>query len=266
VLLPVYLFGLLVAGVLVLFEERIVPYAIRENELVDRLVREKGKVEVGRVPHLSDGSNRWSAVRWYPREERLAGLACQRFVDPSGELPSGTLEAAELVYRRHPKTGRVGWFPKGGILTPAAQGAAGRPATTLRLPPDEPIPFGFTPDDVDVFATRGQEGIGRAQLVELQQRFPREHKWSVDLHTRTTRPAASFVLLLLGIPFVASPEKRSIAWGLGLALLLCVAYFGADFLCREIGMRGDVNPVVAVWIPPILFTSVALSIMDRATT
>jgi lipopolysaccharide export system permease protein len=268
VLLPVYLFAALAAGTLIVFEERVVPRAIRENALLDRKVKDFGKVEVGRVPHLTDGTNRFSVGRWFPREQKLTAVVCQRFTDPSGALPPGSLEVKEMFFRKHPATGVVGWYPVDAVLRPAGVGPEGRVVGAITLPFDRPVPFRYTPDDIDVLADSAEEGLERRKLVDLQRRFPTQHKWAVDLHTRTTRPVASFVLLLLGIPFVATPEKRSIAWGLGLALFVCLGYFLVDFLCRDIGANAwqGVNPVAAVWTPPILFTAVALALMDRVVT
>lgn len=268
VLLPAYLFAALAAGTLVLFEERVVPRATRENALLDRKVKDFGRIEVGRVPHLTDGPNRYSVGRWFPREQKLTAVVCQRFTDPRGKLPSGSLAVKELYYRRHPRTGVVGWYPVDGVLTPAPSGGGSRVGDPIRLPLDEPVPLGYTPDLVDVLADSAEEGIERAKLVQLQRQFPLQHKWTVDLHTRTTRPVASLVLFLLGIPFVASPEKRSIAWGLGLALVLCVGYFFADALFTAAGVRalGGIHAEVWVWTPPVLFTAVALALMDRVVT
>jgi lipopolysaccharide export LptBFGC system permease protein LptF len=265
-LAPVYLFAALATAALFVFEDRIVPGAIRENQILDRMVSKKGRVEVGKIPHLNDGPNRFAAGRWFPKEQKLTDVVCQRYTDPDGRLPVGSLEVKELFYRRHPRTGEVGWFPKDGVLVPSAPGPDGRVLGSVRLPVDRSVAFRFTPEDIDVLAASGEEGIDRDKLAELHRRFPRQHKWTVDLHTRTTRPLSSFVLLLMGIPFVASPEKRSIAWGLGLALGICICYFAADFFFRELGSRGDLNPVVAVWAPIVLFTAAAFALMDRVTT
>lgn len=265
-LVPVYVFAAATAAVLVVFEERVVPRSIRENEILDRLVSKQGRVEVSRIPHLTDGNHRFAAGRWFPKEQRLSDVVCPSFVDPAGKLPPGSLEVKDLVYRRHPGTKQVGWFPRDGVLIPSGTGEGGRVLGTVRLPPDRPVAFNFTPDDIDVLAASGEEGIERRKLEELHRRFPDQHQWAVDLHTRTTRPVSSFVLLLLGIPFVATTEKRSIAWGLGLALGICMAYFAVDFVCREIAIRGELAPVHALWIPPVLFTAVALALMDKVTT
>lgn len=267
ILLPVYVFAVAVACTLVYFEERVVPAAVRENDRLDRMVRDQGRVELSKIPHLTgDTGLRFSVGRWYPKEARLAQVVCQRYVDPEGRLPPGALEVAELCYRRNPATRKVGWYPVDGTLLPSELGPDGRVLPAVHLPPDVPIAFSFKPDELDVLASSGEEGMRRAELEELQRQYPRQHKWAMDLQARTVRPVTSFVLLLLGIPFVASPEKRSITWGLGLALGVCLVYFFADFLFRELGSRGTLDPVAAVWIPPILFTSAALSLMDRAVT
>lgn len=267
VLAPVYAFAALSAVLLAVAEEAVVPAATRENSILDRMIKDRGRVELKRIPHLRDGPNAFAAERWFPADRRLTGVSCPLFRDPTGVLPDGTLEATALSYRRRSDTGEVGWFPTDGVLVPRAPAAGGgRVPAPVRLAPDRPLPVRFTPNDIDVLAAGGEPGVSRTQLLALREKYPRQHGLTVDIHTRFTRPLSSLVLLLLGIPFVARAEKRTNAAGLGIALGVCVAYFGVDFLCRELGQRGDVNPVLAVWLPPVLFTAVAASLSDRVAT
>jgi len=267
VLLPVYAFAAISAAVLAVAEEAVVPQAARENEILGRMLKNKGKVELKRIPHLRDGPNAFAAARWLPAERRLVDVTCPLFRDPAGKLPDGSLSAAFLEYGRNPLDGVIGWYPRDGELVPRGTDADGRVRPPVRLPPDVPLTVRFGPSDVEVLAAGGEPGITRAQLLKLRRRYPMQHGLTVDLHQRFTRPLSSVVLLLLGIPFVARVEKRTVAAGLGIALGVCAAYFGVDFLCREVGQRGDVlDPAFAVWLPPVFFTAVALSLFDRIAT
>lgn len=266
VLLPVYLFAALAAGGLLVLEESVVPGAIRANERLDKTIKDQGKVEHKSLPHLSDGRNRLAAGRWLPSAESLMDVVCQRYEDPSGRTPSGTLRVRALHYRKHPHTGEVGWYPSDGVVSPSAPGPDGRALPDVRLREDVPLAIGLTPARIDAEASSGDEGLDRAHLEELIRLRPHEAQWAVRLHTRTTRPVASLVLFLLGIPFVVSPEKRSIPWGLGVALALCIAFFATDFLFQELALRAALNPAVLVWTPPVLFAAAALALMDRVVT
>jgi hypothetical protein len=186
------------------------------------------------------------------------------FEDPEGRLPPGSLDVPELLWRRH--KGVVGWYPKGGVLTPRLLGAGGVVQPTMRLPADRPLPFGIGPKEIDILASAGEPGISRTELLQFRELHPQQYGLTVELHSRLTRPLSSLVLLLLGIPFVAGPVKKSIAQGLGVALFCCVAYFFTDVLFRELGTRGALNPVVASWTPAILFTALAAALYDAIVT
>jgi len=68
VLLPVYGFAVLSAAALAWAEEAVVPRAARENEILERMVKDRGRVELKRIPHLRDGPNAFAAARWLPAE------------------------------------------------------------------------------------------------------------------------------------------------------------------------------------------------------
>lgn len=264
VLLPVYLFAATTVCLFAAAEEYVVPAAQSENAILDRIIKKKGRVHVSKIPHLNDRGNVFAASGWNPEERNLLGVTCLGFTDPEGRLPVGTFEASALVWRSH--KGVVGWYPQNGVITPTGLSSDGRVVPPVRLPADRPVHFRFTPEEIDVLAAGREPGMTRETLLRLRQLHPQQHDLTITIHQRFTRPLSSLVLLLLGIPFVAGPVKRSIAQGLGVALFCCVAYFFTDFLFRELGTRGDLNPVVAAWLPTILFTSLAAALFDSIVT
>ena len=135
----------------------------------------------------------------------------------------------------------------------------------IRLAPDEPLPFAVLPSEIDQLADVGEPGaLTRRELVRLNGRYPQKFDLQMHLHTRTTRPLSSLVLLLLGLPFVMRPGQKTIAAGLGIALCTCAVYSGVDFLCQQIGNRGDLAaPIQAAWFAPSLFGAIGLARLDR---
>lgn len=264
VLVPVYLFAAFTVALFAAAEEYVVPAAQSENAILDRLIQKKGKVEIKKIPHLADRQNVFAVAGWNPEERNLNGVTCLGFRDPEGKLPVGTLEIGQLMWRKHQS--RTGWYPKNGVITPTELSADGHVVPPIRLPPDKPLSFRFAPEEIEILAAGNEPGMTRETLLKLRELHPEQHDLTVNLHARLTRPLSSLVLLLLGIPFVAGPVKRSVAQGLGVALFCCVGYFFADFLFRELGTRGDLNPVVAAWLPTILFTSLAAALFDGIVT
>lgn len=263
ILLPIYVLAIGIVGLLILCEEFVSPYATRRHAAVERKLEGDAGEGLDDLPHLRDGPNAYVAERWFPHEDKLEGVACPRFQDPTGNLPAGALRATALLYRVHPETREVGWFAEGGLLEPRDRDPDGRTLGTIRIPPDHLLPISFDRDEVAVVASEGETGLDREQLTRLLRLYPEKHGLAMRLHLMTTRPLSSLILLLLGIPFVARPGAKSLATGLGIALGVCAAYFAVDFLFQELGTRGDLRPLVAAWFAPIAFATVGLARLSR---
>ena len=202
---------------------------------------------------------------WMPGDQKMVRVRTPAWQDPLGRLPTGSLTADELQYRRHPGTGVVAWYPVNGVLRPQEKDADGRVLPPIRLSPEEPIHFRRTPNEVDLAIARGRPGLTRAEIEALRKRDPEAHGLWMQLLARTTRPVSSVVLLLLGIPFVTRPGQRTIAAGLAVALGASVAYFGVDFFFQQLGNRNTLPPPVAAWFAPIFFGALAISRLDRVS-
>jgi lipopolysaccharide export system permease protein len=268
VLAPVYAFSVMVVFALVACEEYVLPRALRRHSMIDEVVETGGRATARRPPHIRDATtgNVITADQWSAPERRLVGVHAMSFRDPSGALPEGRLDAPLLEYRINTATSRVGWFPReGGTLTPASRDGGGVQPDPIRLAPDEPIPFSVRPEEIDQLADVGEPGaLTRAELLRLIGRYPQKFDLQMQLHTRSTRPLSSLVLLLLGLPFVMRPGQKTIAAGLGIALCTCAVYSGVDFLCQQIGNRGDlIAPIQAAWLAPSLFGAIGLARLDR---
>lgn len=270
VLAPVYGFAVLVVFGLVAMEERVLPYAMKRNAQIDALIQsgERGG-EFRNPPHLRDrdekgDGNVFDAQGWSSTQQKLVDVHAPRYHDPTGRLPDGRLDAAVLQYRRHPVTKVVGWYPKDATLTPFDADKGGVLPDPIRLPPDEAIAFSLTPREIDLQTEASEPGLTRQELAALVRSYPQKFDLQMQMLTRTTRPIASLVLLLLGLPFVLKPgHKSTIAGGLGVALGTCGCYVGVDFFFQQLGNRGDLEPLVAAWVAPAFFGAIALVRLDR---
>lgn len=261
VLLPVYVGAVILVGVLVLVEESLVPMAHGHHQTLDRaLSRKRGRpVE---VPHLRDALNAFATDGWVPGEQALLNVRCPQYTDPSGNLPSGALQADRLLYRRHPVTGLVDWYPEGGRIEPRELDAEGRPQLPVDIDPGVPLGLSLTPAEVEVLAERDEPKLYRRQLEILIERYPANTKLHLELLGRRTRPLSSLVLLLLGLPLVLRSGQRSVATGLGVALLTSMGYFAVDVFFHELGGRGALRPIFAAWAAPAFFSALAIARLD----
>jgi lipopolysaccharide export system permease protein len=263
VLAPVYVFAALAAAVFALAEDRVVPLVMKRNAAIENTFEPNRRGDA--PPHLRDDStgNIYSALKWMPAQQRLLDVQVLSYHDPSGRLPDGRLDAAALVFARNKRTKTIGWYPVDGTLTPNVAGAGGALPSVKRLEPDEAVAFRMTPAEVSLKTALAEPGLTHDELATLNAMYKDRYDLRMLMLTRQTRPAASLVLLLLGLPFVLKPGQRTIAAGLGVALCTCSAYMAVDFLCQQLGNRGAIEPLVAAWFAPALFGSLAIARLDR---
>lgn len=264
VLLPLYAAGVLLVFVLFGVENYLVPSASATHREIKMLL--EGEHESQEVQAFTNAGNNYEAQGWKSREQMLVGVRCRKWTDPEGELPEGSLLVKELSYGKLTGTQTVGWFPRGGTLRPFGLSPQGRPWGEIDLPFDRPLEVGFTPTELDLMTARKETALSRAELKRLIARYPSDRQLRLDLHARWTRPLASLVLLLLGLPFITRVGGVSIAAGLGTALVASLVYFVVTLFFQELGSRGDLKPFAASWIPPAVFGAIAIARLSRIRT
>ena len=81
-----------------------------------------------------------------------------------------------------------------------------------------------------------------------------------------TFPLANLVLLLVGLPILMRYERGKNAEGLVGGCLLCVFYFAIDFVFRNLGLQGALEPRLAAWLPILFFGSLGIVLYDSMRT
>lgn len=124
----------------------------------------------------------------------------------------------------------------------------------------------FTPHDAWL-AQRGREApldLSFDQARELAERDPDNAQFQTLLHYHLTFPLANLVLLLVGLPFLLQFERSRGLEGVVVGFLLCIFYYGADFVFRSLGMEGQLSPLLACWLPLLFFGSLGVVLYGAA--
>jgi len=102
------------------------------------------------------------------------------------------------------------------------------------------------------------------QLKALCKNEPDNPRNSVLFHSRIAYTLTHFVLLLLGIPLVVGFERltRNLFLRVGLCVFICGIYYALSFICSNLGNTGMIHPILAAWLPIIIFGSVGLLFFD----
>ncbi|GAX62683.1 permease [Candidatus Scalindua japonica] len=102
------------------------------------------------------------------------------------------------------------------------------------------------------------------ELKELRSKEPENPRFSVMFHSRVAYPLTNFILLFLGIPVVIGFERMSknIFLRVGISILICCAFFVLSYICANLGNMGILQPILAAWLPVIIFGCLGLILFD----
>jgi len=157
--------------------------------------------------------------------------------------------------------GREAWVLDGGEVADEVDAESAHPVGVL-------TDLDFTPETV-LMSIRGQERpleLSFAELDELTRRDPDNAELQTLLQYHLTFPLSNLVLLLVALPFLVGRERGHNIEGLVTGCLMCIVYFAVDFVTRGLGAEGLLTPMVASWLPVILFGSIGAVLFDSMRT
>ena len=110
-------------------------------------------------------------------------------------------------------------------------------------------------------------------LMEMVQSRPFRADIRLALHHHVTWPLACVLLLLLALPMAVYYERGSRIGRLLWAIGLCGAFVLFDMVCQSLGQRGGIDgtstwmhPVMAAWVPTIVFGSLGVVLWSGTRT
>jgi lipopolysaccharide export LptBFGC system permease protein LptF len=168
--------------------------------------------------------------------------------------------------------GRRRFIARGGTVEYPQERVAngGRPETRrVTIPPEGwEFPATIGPESLrrnSSFASR----FPFSTLANLEQKaraHPHIPVFRVRIHARFAFALSPLVLLLLGLPFVASAPGKTFLSGMFLCFLLALAYYMTYFVLQDLGNRGDLPAAWAAWTPTGLFGGIGLVSFARMRT
>lgn len=128
--------------------------------------------------------------------------------------------------------------------------------------------FPFTPELANTFqrARASPLELSFAEAVEMGRRDPDNVAYRTLLQYHVTFPLANVVLILVGLPLLMRHEKGRGTRTLASAFSLCIGYFAADFVCRNLGLQGTLDAPLAAWLPILFFGSLGIVLYDGMRT
>ena len=128
--------------------------------------------------------------------------------------------------------------------------------------------YNFKPSD---FSTRlnNVETMNRPELdkfiAEEKMRGSDEIAYfELEKYRRTSMPFATFILTLIGVSMASRKTRGGIGLHIGLGMLISFSYILFLQVSSTFATNGNLSPLMAVWIPNILYFFIALILLRLA--
>lgn len=104
------------------------------------------------------------------------------------------------------------------------------------------------------------------KYIDNQKRrgFANIKEFEVEYYKRIATPFAAFILTIIGAALSSKKVKGGMGLNLGVGLGLSASYILFQTISSTFAISGNVPPVIAVWIPNILFLFVAIYLYIKA--
>jgi lipopolysaccharide export system permease protein len=257
VLAPILFAALVLTAAQMLARETFVPALSRRHDDLHRLLSERpGRGDRFQdVPHVQDtGGGRLSMSAFVPGSRRMEGAWVTFVSDPA-------VGGGRSAYRFP----RVQWdaeegrwtAPLGGTRWTMREDSTETPVVTTA--PDDPVPLRMPPSLIELTLRESAAlGLSSTEIAELAEAYPTRTRFRLLYHQQVAAPAATLVLLLLGLPFVYHVGRRRAFRPFLATLALVSAYFVAGAVASDLGARGSLDPVLGAWAAVIVFGALGI--------
>jgi LPS export ABC transporter permease LptG len=253
VAMPMIAGAVLAGGILFALEETILGPSNREAEAIRRVIR-------GGSPQTFDVLNRrWvtgSGGQIYhynffdPRSRLLNGLSIYEFEQPDRLARRTYVERA--TYAGPGAAGADTWHLEAGWLREFDERGQTKTFEPIaqRERQIEPVAHFATEQPDERFMSYSQL---RGYVTQLQTSGFDVSEQRVALERKLSFPFVTIVMTLIAVPFAVTTGRRGAMYGIGVGIVLALAYWVAISVFAALGTGGLVAPTLAAWAPNLLF-------------
>jgi LPS export ABC transporter permease LptG/LPS export ABC transporter permease LptF len=264
---PLFLFAAAFSGVLFGLQERVLADSNRRAEAIRHVMR-------GFPAQTFDVLNRrWIVGRtediyhyeyFDPRANRFSRLTIFDFETPDWRLGS-LIYAGDVTLVSPPAASdnpEPGWQGRQGWIRRFATNRSTPGGTAIV----EYTPFaaqGLTLEDSSYFKT-DEPDSDRMTYRQLERYIAQLRAsgyyvvpYMVRLQRKVAFPFVTLVMTLLAVPFAVTIGRSGALYGIGIALVLAIAYWTMLSVFGAVGAGGLISPILAAWAPNLLFGAAA---------
>lgn len=123
--------------------------------------------------------------------------------------------------------------------------------TTLNMSPDE---FRYEKNEMETYITPDL----RREIKLMKSRGVNAIEWEIEKHKRRATPFSTFILTIIGVGLASRKIKGGLGLHLGLGLALSFSYILFMQISTVFAVSGTTPVFIAMWIPNILYSLIAL--------
>ncbi|MCZ6792917.1 MAG: LptF/LptG family permease [Planctomycetota bacterium] len=271
ILAPIFVIAALLTGFTFILQEDILPHF--RGAIRTALAFSKAR-PLEPDPFLDDQYAQSIKVKQYSTTRRI-GTAVEVLQSYPDMLPKTHIDARQLVWV--PTGGHDGsegywelhhgsiqrWNENGGLITNenAEKFEKLKKVFKRRRLETSLRPIDLETSDLDISYLSWHE------LKTQYQRQKYHRHLAVKLHQHFAFPLAHILLLLLALPIVLKLESRSILLGVAVSVVIGAAFYFLSSICLSIAHHSEFfSPVLAAWLPVMLFGSLGITLFDGLPT
>ena len=257
--MPLFMLGLIWSAILFVLDDKVIARSTQKAETLERVIKgqEPRTVNILVNRHwLAANDGRIYYYLGYERR-RLYGLSVFETQSRPFRLGSHTY-AARAEYRNDRWEAEHGWVQRFPTVDQSTREVFSRRPVSL----EEPARF-----------ENAQIDAGAMSFAELRAYIEQQHASGfsltderVSLHKKVAFPAVTLVMTLLAVPFAVTTGRRGALYGVGLAIMLAIAYFLLTAIFSAAGKAAVLPPMLAAWAPNLFFVIAAAYLMLRVRT
>jgi LPS export ABC transporter permease LptG len=258
---PLVAFGLFWSAGLFTLSETVLAEFNRKAKALGHVIR-------GNAPRTFDVMNRqWVAGRdgslyhyvfFDPGQLEMNSLSLYRFAPDGWRIASRTF-VTRADFRDDQWKGGQGWSREFDRRSEVRKYVT-YDTTPLRI---EPASY-FMTEQPD--AERMSYVQLRSYIGELKTSGFNVVPYQVALQRKVSFPFVTVIMTLLAIPFAATTGRRGALYGVGVGIVLAIAYWLLFSVFTAMGTAALVSPLLAAWAPNILFTACAAYLLLTVRT
>jgi lipopolysaccharide export system permease protein len=254
---PLLLMAVLLTGAALGLSELVPVTNEKRAEILGERLNRAGMMRTNFV-FITEEGHVLSIRRLDPQLNEMTGIVLEQEGNDTRPALHQTAERAEW------REGE-GWKLEQGFVRLISDGTeatfhyAGTIVPTLRETPEELLADPKDPEQMRFHEmTRYIRAIDRSGGDSSAMRTEQAQKISL--------PVAILVIVLFGAPLATSNRRGGTAFGVGISLAVTLTYLLLFRVARAVGASGALDPVLAAWLPNVIFLVAGLVLLARVRT